>query len=257
MVYKSIRTYDAIPSKPDHRDYRMMAVNVSALPLEVMLPQVNILDQGREGSCVGHGCAAARETLELVANGSAPMVPLSRAFIYYRARLLIGQQDVDQGCYVRDGCKVLHDDGVPTEDLFPYKAGDYRTVPPDIDLTAAAEYRIVTYARLNSSDECRAALAQNQPVVIGISVFQSFETQIGPDGRVPIPAASGDQLLGGHCMCLMGYKPDPQNIGMYLFKCQNSWGAGFADGGYCWMPEGYLNNPNICSDLWSVALSPT
>jgi len=253
-TYKAKHVYDALASSADHRDYRMMAVNVSALPTEVMLPAVNILDQGHEGACVGHGCAAGREVLELVANNALPMVPLSRAFLYYRARMLIGQQDVDQGAMVRDGCKVLHDDGVCTEDLFPYKAGDFRTVPPDLDITAAAQYRIVTYARLNSSDECRAALAQSQPVVLGISVFQSFETQIGPDGRVPIPT-SADTLLGGHCMCLMGYKPDPQNIGMFLFKCQNSWGTAWADGGYCWFPEGYLNNPNLASDMWSISLS--
>lgn len=253
-TYKALHTYDSLPSKSDHRDFRMMAVNLSALPPQATLPSVPILDQGAEGACVGHGCAGARETLELVANLRLPVVPLSRAYLYYRARLLEGTADQDSGAQVRDGCKVLHDEGVPTEDLFPYKVGGFKDVPPDLDITAAAQYKIVTYARLNSSDEVRASIAQNNPVVIGISVFQSFETQINADGRVPIPA-SGDRLLGGHCLYIRGYRPDPQNVGMFLFDTVNSWGVGFADKGICYLPEGYLNNPNICSDIWQISLS--
>jgi C1A family cysteine protease len=253
MSYQPRHVYDALPSTPDHRDFRMMAVNMASLPSEVMLPVIPILNQSNEGSCVGHGCAGARETLELVANLTLPVVPLSRAFIYYRARLLEGTADQDSGAMVRDGCKVLHDDGVCTEDLFPYTPGKFKDVPPDLDITAAAQYRIITYARLNSSDEIRASLAQSNPVIIGVAVYESFEHQIGPDGRVPIPPPT-DTLLGGHCMFLSGYKPDPQNIGMFLFRCQNSWGPNWADSGYCWMPEGYLNNPNLASDLWAISL---
>lgn len=231
----------------------MMAVDLRNLPQQYSLPAVPILDQGNEGACVGHGCAGARETLEIIGGNPPPVVPLSRAFIYYEARLLEGTTDQDSGAQVRDGCKVLQTIGVPTEDLFPYRAGRFKDVPPDLDLAAAARYKIASYARLNSSGEARAAIASNSPVVIGIAVFQSFETQIGADGRVPIPSP-GEPELGGHCLYVRGYRPDPQNIGMYLFDTVNSWSESFGDKGACYMPQAYLDNPNYCSDMWSLSL---
>lgn len=189
----------------------------------------------------------------MITNGSAPPVPLSRAFIYYEARMLEGTENEDSGARVRDGCKVLQTIGVCTEDLFPYTPGHFRDVPPDLDIAAAAQYKIATYTRLNSSDEARAALAAKMSVVIGIAVYESFERAIGPDGRVPLPRPA-ETLLGGHCLYLRGYRPDPANAGMFLFDMVNSWGPEWADHGVCYIPEGYLNNPNLATDLWSIAL---
>lgn len=253
MTYRARHTYDALPSSPDARDYRMRAVDIRALPDTVSLPNVPPLDQGAEGSCVGHGCAGARETLELIVAGAVPMVPLSRAFIYYRARLMEHSQGEDSGAEVRDGCRVLAIDGVPTEDQFPYRVGHFADVPPDAALEAAASYRIGAYTRLANTVQVRAALASNQPVVIGISVYQSFEQAIGADGHVPIPA-NGEALLGGHCMFLWGYHPDPRNPGMYLFDGQNSWGPNWADNGHFHMPQDYLDNGDLCTDLWAISL---
>jgi C1A family cysteine protease len=190
--------------------------------------------------------------LEIIGGNPPPLVPLSRAWIYFQARLREGTADQDSGAQVRDGCWVLQTLGVPTEATFPYTAGDFKRVPPDLDLAEAAQYKIASYARLNSSGEVRAAISANMPVVIGVAVFQSFETQIGPDGRVPIP--SNEQELGGHCMFVHSYKPDPQNVGMYLFGTQNSWGPAWADHGHCWFPQGYFDNPNLTSDIWSISL---
>lgn len=253
MTYKAKRVYDALPSPRDPRDFRMMAVNLALLPDTAMLPAIPILDQGQEGSCIGHGCAGARETLEIIGGNAPPVVPLSRAWIYYQARLIEGTQDQDSGAYVRDGCRVLQTMGVPTEDLFPYRVGGFKDVPPDLDLVEAGKYKIGSYARLNASDEVRASIAQNNPVVIGIAVYQSFETQVGKDGIVPIPSGT-EQGLGCHCMFVSGYKPDPKNLGMFLFRAQNSWSVSWGDNGYGWLPQGYLNNPNLCPDMWQIAL---
>jgi hypothetical protein len=254
MPYQAKHVYDALPSSRDHRDMLATPVDTSTLPPSIALPAVPVLDQGSEGACVGHGCAGARETLELIVNGALPMVPLSRAFIYYEARLLENTADQDSGAEVRDGCKVLNQMGVCTEAEFPYTPGRFADVPPDVDVTAAARYKIDAYARLINTDQVRAALASNMPVVIGINVYQSFETQIGPDGMVPLPG-SGDQYLGGHCVFLKGYHPDPRNPGHFLFDAQNSWSSSWADHGGMHFTEDYLNNPNLTMDLWSVAVA--
>ena len=254
MTYTPQHVYDAIPSRPDRRDYRMMAVDIANLPDHAQLPAMPVLNQGREGSCVGHGCAGAREVLEVIQNGAAPVVPLSRAFIYYMARKYENSQDQDSGAEVRDGCRVLHDIGVVTEDLSPYRVGGFADVPPDADFSLAARYKIITYTRLTGTLQARAALANGNPVVIGVAVYESFETQIGADGRVPLPI-NGEQMLGGHCMYLRVYEPDPQNLGRFLFTCVNSWGDGWADHGVCHVPQSYLDTPSLCSDLWSLSLT--
>jgi C1A family cysteine protease len=252
VVYTPKHIFDALPSSPDPRDLRPRAVNTAALPPVVALPPVAVMDQSNEGSCVGHGCAGARETLEAVAKGVATVVPLSRAFLYYEARKYEHSARFDSGAEVRDGCKALNKIGVCPEVTFPYVVGGFAKAPSAAAVKAAAAYRISAYARLAGPNEARAVLAQNKPVVIGVSVFQSFEA-VGADGMVPIPLP-GEQLLGGHCVFLSGYHPDPANPGMFIFDGQNSWGVGWGDRGRFHIPEGYLANGNLCSDLWSLSL---
>lgn len=258
-TYKALHKYDALPSKPDHKDFRVGYVDTSLLNPTIMLPQVPILNQLNQGACGGHGGAGARETLEAIANAAQsvvpPLVTLSRAFIYWRARFYENTQDQDSGVQIRDVVKVLQTDGVCTEQEFPYNPNDFRSVPSDFDYTAAAQYKILTYTRLNSSDEVWSELNNLHPVIIGIGVHKSFETQIGKDGRVPIPTPD-DVLLGYHCIYINGRTIDPQgtNAGG-LFRTPNSWGEGFGDSGNVWLPDAYINNPSNTTDLWSIALT--
>lgn len=274
-TYTPQHVYDALPSSPDTRDYAPEPVDAAALPDHIALPNVPPLDQARQGACVGHGCAGARETLELIpkvqdqgAEGSSvgyaamgalrsmamSLVPLSRAFIYYEARKLEGTTRQDAGAEVRDGCKVMQQLGVCTEADFPYSDKIFAKAPPRADLAKAAPYKIATYTRLTTPDQVRAALAAGQPVVIGIAVYQSFEQKIGPDGMVPMPATAREQLLGGHCVFLWGYHPDPKKPGASIFDAQNSWGPDWADHGRMHFPQAYIADGNLTSDLWAISL---
>ena len=256
-AYKAQHVYDAIPSSPDHKDFRVGYVDTSLLNPTIMLPQVPILNQANQGACGGHGGAGARETLEAIANaalGNAPLVTLSRAFIYWRARFYEQTQDQDSGVQIRDVVKVLQTDGVCTEQEFPYNPNDFRSVPSDFDYTAAAQYKILTYTRLNSSDEVWSELNNLHPVILGIAVHKSFETQVGKDGIVPVPTPD-DPLLGYHCVYSNGRTIDPQNTNNGgKFRVPNSWGEGFGDAGNAWLTDAYLNNPNLTTDAWSIAI---
>lgn len=252
MAYKSTHTFDAIASPPDERDHRAKAIDTSSLPPIVALPPVDVLDQSNEGACVGHGCAGARETLALIQHGDTPVVPLSRAYIYYQARRYEHTQTQDSGAFVRDGCKVLQKMGAPPESVFPYVAGEYDKRPPTGSTKAAAAYKVRGYTRLITPDEVRAALASNHPVIAGIAVFESFERNVGADGNVPLPDTAHEQLLGGHCVFLTGYHPDPRYAGQYIFDAQNSWSECWADHGRMHFPQEYIADGNLTSDLWSI-----
>src|SRR5690606_29587231 len=52
---------------------------------------------------------------------------------------------------------------------------------------------------------------------------------------------SGRIPQSNHAVTLVGYKPDPQNPGKYLFKIKNSWGKTWGQAGYVWMEYGAYN----------------
>ena len=82
----------------------------------------------------------------------------------------------------------------------------------------------------------KAALAAGHPVAFGTPVSKAFTRFAGPS-IVDRPAI-GDPLAGGHAMVLVGYVSHPQE-GL-IFRCLNSWGAGWRQGGLCWLTESYV-----------------
>jgi hypothetical protein len=55
--------------------------------------------------------------------------------------------------------------------------------------------------------------------VVGITVFDSFESDaVAANGEVPMPKPT-ETMLGGHAICVVGYRPDGS------FIVRNSWSA--------------------------------
>ena len=63
-------------------------------------------------------------------------------------------------------------------------------------------------------------------------------------GIVPIPQP-GEQGLGGHEVLCLGYDLPKQ-----LALMQNSWGSGWGQRGYFWIPFAVIDAPD--TDLWMV-----
>src|SRR5947209_6378550 len=74
-----IATFRVKPSLPDHRDFWAFAtVPAGTLPANLDLGvTVPIKDQGRQGSCTGHGYSSMTEALEAL--HGAPRTDLARA----------------------------------------------------------------------------------------------------------------------------------------------------------------------------------
>jgi C1A family cysteine protease len=85
------------------------------------------------------------------------------------------------------------------------------------------------------------------PVVFGFTVYESFEgNDVATTGNMPMPA-SGEKVLGGHAVALVGFNDDRR-----VFIVRNSWGASWGDQGYFYMPYEFITNPEYASDFWSV-----
>ena len=84
-------------------------------------------------------------------------------------------------------------------------------------------------------------VASAVPVVIGLSIPQSFEEATGDVIEEP-----WGYTVGGHCVALVGY-----DIPMRCVRILNSWGSTWADKSEAWLPWEYLA-PAICGEAWAV-----
>lgn len=237
-----------IPDLPDYRDHQYAAISRAPLPDKVRLDldpaEPPIYDQLQLGSCTANGIGACMQ-YGLRKQGLPDFMP-SRLFVYYNERVIERTADQDSGAYIRDGIKVVHKLGVPPEELWRYDIGSFTYKPPVVAYEQALETTAVSYARVRRTGLDRA-LADGFPVVFGWSVYSNLEG-MGADHKLTLPG-SGDTFQGGHCTVAVGY----QDFGKQrYYRIRNSWGTGWADGGYFWMPKEYVTTSGLSSDFWTI-----
>lgn len=174
-------------------------------------------------------------------------VQLSRLFIYYNIRLVEGTTDIDSGGYIRDGIRAINKYGICSEEMWPYYPTEYATPPPNSCYKDAATRSIKNYQRLNGVNDMLDAINNNQPVVFGMAVYNSFMDVDYYNPVVPLPK-NDEVSIGGHAMCMVGYDLPKQQ-----FLAKNSFGDEWGMSGYCWMPFDYIR-ANVY-DVWTFDLS--
>lgn len=253
MTYRGL---GAIRDRYDPRDKIFEAERrffaVGAIPAQVDLRNwcSPVRDQGQEGSCTGFAITALREFLEIKQGTPSSWVELSPAYEYYQERNLEGHvNDCQAGAMIRDGLKVLKNIGVCPEADDPYSDQNC-PVPSANANTDAARFRISSYYRITTLGGLKQALAGGNGCVLGIEVYESFESP--QNGHIPIPQP-WEQLLGGHAVFCCGYQDDPQYEGGGYLIAKNSWGTNFGDQGYIYLPYAYVRQP-LMSDIWTGSL---
>jgi C1A family cysteine protease len=207
-----------------------------------------VYDQGQLGSCTGNAIAAALE-FDRMKQGLANFTP-SRLFIYYNERVLEGTVDSDSGAQIRDGIKSVAQQGDCPETEWPYDISKFADAPPQSCYDDALQYKAVQYQSVDQNlADMQGCLASGYPFVFGFTAYESFESDaVAQTGNLPMPK-SGEQIIGGHAVLAVGY--DNQDR---LFIVRNSWGEGWGDAGYFYMPSAYLLDDNLADDLWTIRL---
>lgn len=244
-----------IPDLPDHRDLMysapldMMKRMPAKADLRPSCPPV--YDQGQLGSCTANGLGAAFQFGQMKQKLKSFMP--SRLFLYYNERVMINTVNSDSGANIRDGIKSLNVDGICPETELPYDITKFTQKPSPKCYTDAHKNTIQSYMRLDNSNlvQLQSCLADGYPFVFGFTVYDSFRS-IGKNGMMPMPKPS-EARLGGHCVMAVGYDDAKQ-----VFIIRNSWGTGWADKGYFYMPYAYITNAHQCDDFWTIRmLTPT
>jgi C1A family cysteine protease len=277
-----------VPELPDMRDYTEEVEDVKKMNLKLRLPPAEepaltlpsrvdlrqwcsaIENQGGLGSCTAHAGVGIIEYFERRAFGKH--IDGSRLFVYKTTRNLLGWVG-DTGAWVRTTMAALALCGVPPEKYWPYTdrkqpgPGQERYFdlePTSFVYSIAEEYEALKYIRHDpvgrSPDmvltSVKQYLASRVPSMFGFYGFDSF-SQSNVKGGIPYPCP-GEGARWGHAIVAVGYddtmkiknlKCNLETTGALLIR--NSWGTGWGDRGYGWLPYQYVLK-GLAKDFWSL-----
>jgi hypothetical protein len=213
-----------------------------------------IWDQGQTGSCTGHGVARAIAFAR--AKQGLPFFDPSRLFPYWNARVQEGGQTQDGGAAIGDVVQAVQTFGdcpyvdLPTDPKLVTVAPSGKAFDDSITHKAMSVTRVMasTAAGLQyHTKHCIDVLGL--PVVVGIVVYESFESDaVAKSGIIPMPGVNETQL-GGHCVLNVGYD-DPSEMAL----CANSWSEDWGIQGYFKIPYAYLFNAGFADDFHAIQL---
>ena len=250
LAVRTQKRYGWRPDHPDMRDFLLAVEPAKALPRKVSLrtQMPPVYDQGQLGSCTANSIGAILEFNELKQAEPNAATP-SRLFIYYNERAMEGTVSQDSGAEIRDGIKSVAQLGAPPETAWPYVITKFAKKPPARAYKVALKHQAIRYARvLQTEMGIQNVLAAGYPVSFGFTVYESFESDVGPDGIVPMPAPD-ESTLGGHAVVAIGYRQIKRQL---YFECRNSWGPDWADDGYFWLPASYVTSRSLAQDFWVI-----
>lgn len=232
--------------KVDTRDYIYQVSAVRTPNIVDLRPFcTSIEDQGNLGSCTGQAVAGA---IELLNKRNNKQTDVSRLYIYYFERVLMGTVNYDSGAYIRDGIKATNKYGAPLERLWPYVINQFRAQPSKPALEDGAKRKVTLYERATDFNACINAIANGYPVIIGYLVYSSFLSNVvTKTGMMPYPNTRRESLLGGHAVLLVGYDMRRQH-----FIARNSWGTRWGDKGYFYMPFSVIQDTRMSFDFWVI-----
>ncbi len=214
-----------------------------------------IEDQGQLGSCTANAGVGLMEYFERRAFGKH--LDASRLFLYKVTRNLLNWKG-DQGAYLRSTMKSMVLFGMPPEKYWPYKIAKFDDEPTTFCYAFAQNYKSIQYYRLDPAgtppgkvlSNVRESLAAGLPSMFGFSVYSSMPGA-GEGADIPFPQP-GDRQEGGHAVVAVGYD-DSRKIGKYkgALLIRNSWGTGWGEAGYGWLPYAYVEH-ELADDFWTL-----
>ncbi|HWR23481.1 MAG TPA: peptidoglycan-binding protein, partial [Feifaniaceae bacterium] len=219
----------ALISPPDVRDYSIIPTAVK--DEGYTSPYNPIIGKQKESNCTAYSSAYALEAvtgMRLCKGG------------HYGDREPEHWQG--EGRYLREVCDTLHKRGTAkhgdyTAEYEVQKAQDHIKANLASYRAKAAPFKIGPYARARTVSEIQAALRARHAVIFS-GACESFNSDKNGTFRMRTPT------YGFHAMAIIDWK-----AGDNRFRCAQSWGTGFGQKGFCFVPfEDVLR----LDDIWVI-----
>jgi C1A family cysteine protease len=150
--------------------------------------------------------------------------------------------------------QFLVDTGIVTEEELPYTAEDDSPYWPLAEGWEDRVYTITGYEKLLdvSTDNVKTMLRTCGPLVA--SMYTPDDWIPRPDSAPPTSA----EPTGGvnHTVSVIGYMDDDLIDGGGYWIIKNSWGTGYGDNGYYYIPYGVLESHNRLYAITGQAIAP-
>lgn len=185
--------------------------------------------QGRRQSCLAFASSTAHE------HQTASAEHLSVEYLFFHAVARTSGQNPHSGTSMAAAAAALADEGQPVEIAWPYTSEQPTPWSPP-PITSALHKAIMTPGTLDFAGVV-AALNGGAPVVLGLIITDAFYR---PDGLGCVPVCAPDIERGGHAVLAVGHGAD-SCTGEPALLIRNSWGAGWGQGGYAWLPHIYVD----------------
>ena len=181
-----------------------------------------VRDQGARPTCLAHAVSTAHEQ----ARSSA--VQLSPEYLHYFASDGTSPQ---AGVCVDAILTALRERGQPTEEDCPYQLEDpcQDWHPPE----GLAVFRREGAALPTLGSEVETSLTTGRAPVLGIALPVSFHAPVPPWLISP-----EGTIVGFHAVLAVGMVVES---GQRRFLIRNSWGSDWAEGGYAWLDDSFLD----------------
>jgi C1A family cysteine protease len=201
-----------------------------------------IIDQSNLGDCVANAFSYC------ISSQTKNNLSISRLYLYVNSRILDNTPlNNDNGTTIQTACNAIKNYGAVKETTYPYVISNFSKFPSLSIYQNAKLFRNFTYTfvRQNLTSLKNCLNTYNIPIIFGFAVYSSFMTDaVAKTGNVPMPDTKTEQMLGGHCMCIVGY-----NDATSMFLCANSWGTSWGNKGYCNLPYTYLLDKTLATDF--------
>lgn len=222
-------------------------------------------DQGNLNACSSFAAVALFE--HGMARLGKRVERASPMFLYKVQRDLL-QERGDGGSYLRTAMEALALAGVCPERYWPYEPRRLDLEPPAFCYAVADNYEAMIYYRLDAAGQdtrellrtLKTHLARGLPVMLGSALYPSLGC-VDAHGVLAEPLPD-DPVVLLHAFVAAGYDDEKvvcdetgrirQGRGAVLVR--SSWGPGWGEGGYAWLPYSYVLR-GWTRDFWVLVSS--